>query len=108
MISPRERRRRERVKLRQGMRHKSKLKLGPVKSLPVRYGFNILIALSQLGSALTGGDPDETISSRLGKLKRSRGGIIPWTRPVSRLLDRILEFIDPNHTLDAIEDDEGL
>lgn len=32
-----------------------------------RYLFNILLALDQLGNVLTGGFPDETMSSRMGK-----------------------------------------
>jgi len=68
---------------------------------------NILIGLDQLGNALAGGDPDETISSRLGKLKRRHGGTIPWRRPISRVIDWGLGKIDPGHSTDAIEEDEG-
>jgi hypothetical protein len=32
-----------------------------------QYIWNIAIALDQLGNVLTGGVPDETISSRMGK-----------------------------------------
>ena len=32
-----------------------------------KYLFNILVSLDQLGNTLTGGAPDETISSRLGR-----------------------------------------
>lgn len=32
-----------------------------------KYLYNILIGIDQLVNALLGGDPDETISSRLGK-----------------------------------------
>lgn len=31
------------------------------------YWIRLLIAVDQLGNTLTGGDPDETISSRVGK-----------------------------------------
>jgi hypothetical protein len=68
---------------------------------------NILIGIDQLGNAVLGGDPDETISSRLGKLKVKHGGKIPWTRPLSRVIDWGLDKIDPNHSIDAIEKDEG-
>jgi hypothetical protein len=54
-----------------------------------------------------GGDPDETISSRLGKFKVKCGGTIPWTHPIRKILDKILNRIDPNHSIDAIEFDEG-
>ncbi len=60
-----------------------------------------------LAIPLAGGDPDETISSRLGKLKVKHGGKIPWRRPVSKMIDWGLDKIDPNHSIDAIEEDEG-
>lgn len=60
-----------------------------------------------MGNVLAGGDPDETISSRLGKMKRRYGGSIPWKRPLSKVIDWGLDKIDPNHSTDAIEEDEG-
>ena len=68
---------------------------------------NILISIDQLGNTIAGGDPDETISSRLGKLKVKHGGTIPWRRPASRIIDWGLDKIDSNHSIDAIEKDEG-
>ena len=69
---------------------------------------NMLISIDQLGNTLLGGDPDETISSRLGKLKLKHSGAIPWYRPLSKIIDYGLDKIDPNHSIDAIEDDEGI
>ena len=68
---------------------------------------NILISIDQLGNTITGGDPDETISSRLGKMKVKHGGRIPWYRPLSKVVDWGLDKIDKNHSIDAIETDEG-
>ena len=68
---------------------------------------NILISIDQLGNTLAGGDPDETISSRLGKIKLKYGGSIPWYRPLSKIVDWGLDKIDPGHSVDAIEEDEG-
>ena len=68
---------------------------------------NILIGIDQLGNAIGGGDPDETISSRLGKLARAHGGRVPWWRPLSWVIAAGLEGIDPGHLADAIEEDEG-
>lgn len=68
---------------------------------------NVLIGWDQLLNALFGGDPDETISSRIGKLKLKYGGTIPWRRPLAKVIDWGLERIDRNHTIDAIEPDEG-
>jgi len=72
-----------------------------------KYLLNILIGIDQLGNTFLAGDPDETISSRLGKLKTLHGGRIPWYRPLSKIVDWGLDKIDPNHSIDAIEPDEG-
>ena len=68
---------------------------------------NILISIDQLGNTILGGDPDETISSRLGKLKVKYSGTIPWRRPIAKIIDWGLNKIDPHHSIDAIEEDEG-
>ena len=73
-----------------------------------RYFLNLLISIDQLGNTILGGWPDETISSRLGKLKRKHGGTIPWYHPLAGLIDWGLDKIDPNHSIDAIEEDEGI
>lgn len=72
-----------------------------------RYVLNILIAIDQFGNALTFGDPDETISSRLGRLELKHGGVIPWYRPLSKVIAWGLDKIDEDHCFDAIEYDEG-
>ncbi len=68
---------------------------------------NVLISIDQFGNTIMGGDPDETVSSRLGKMKLKYGGQIPWHHPLARLTDIILDKIDSNHSVDAIEPDEG-
>lgn len=82
-------------------------KKGFWKTIVGRYVFNNLIALDQTWNARTGGDPDETISSRIGKIKRHYGGTIPWTHPLAKIIDSGLDAIDPGHSIDAIEEDEG-
>lgn len=62
--------------------------------------WNLLVSLDQLGNTLTGGDPDETISSRSAKAKR-RG--YRW----GRVLCLALNWFDPGHCEKSIEDDEG-
>ena len=84
-----------------------KFQISSVSRWIKKYIINVLISIDQLGSAMLGGDPDETISSRLGKLKRRNSGRIPWRRPLSKIVDAILDKIDPDHSLDAIEEDEG-
>ena len=72
-----------------------------------RYFVNILISLDQLLNSILLGDPDETVSSRLGRIKLKWGGSIPRFRFVARIADKVLDHIDPGHTIDSIEDDEG-
>ena len=67
-----------------------------------RYIRNILIALDQLGGAILLGDPDETISSRLGKLERD-GKANVFTRALCRFFD----LFDKGHCAKSIEADEG-
>lgn len=63
-----------------------------------RYGWNLLIALDQLGNTLLGGDPDETISSRAAKNQHK------W---YWRYLGYGLEFVDKGHLSKSLETDEG-
>ena len=81
--------------------------------------FNILIAIDQLGNTILPclpypftwpgvGYPDETISSTLGKLKKRYNGVIPWRWPLAKIIDWGVDKIDSDHSIDAIEEDEGL
>jgi hypothetical protein len=65
-----------------------------------KYFKNVCIGYDQLFNAILLGDPDETISSRAhkGKIRGSKG----WG-----FLADILNYIDPGHTEDAVEWDEG-
>lgn len=62
-----------------------------------RYLLNVLIAIDQGINALLGGDPDETLSSRMGKHKRGP----------ARWLCKLLSLIDGRHCEKSIEADEG-
>jgi hypothetical protein len=62
-----------------------------------RYMLNLLIAVNQMVNAIFWGDPDETISSRVGK----SGGWIP------RRIAAFLNWIDPGHTTKVRESDRG-
>lgn len=68
----------------------------------ISQGFNVLFC---------GGSEDETTSSRIGKAKEANGGKVPftwkWPGLVFWCLDPILEVIDKNHSVEAIEPDEG-
>jgi len=74
------------------------------------YFLNVLVAIDQLISTIALGDPDETISSRLGKAVRGDFGrfqAIFWL-PLAKLVDLIfLPFDGPNHCARHIEEDRG-
>ena len=74
------------------------------------YLLNILVSIDQLISAVLAGDPDETISSRLGKAVRGDYGKLQsyfWL-PFAKLVDLIFLPLDgPNHCARSIEEDEG-
>jgi len=95
---------------------KHRLTHSPKKSTPAKvnlkyaiaqYLFNVWIAIDQFANVMSGGDPDETISSRLGRIKKANHGRIPWTRPVAHITDALLEWIDPGHSIHSIEDGHG-
>ena len=67
-----------------------------------RYLYRVLLAIDQLDNAILGGDEDETISSRMGK------HIVKKDSHLCKFICKILNKIDPNHCIDAIEKDEGL
>jgi hypothetical protein len=72
-----------------------------------KYLLNLLLGIDQLGNVIVGGDPDETISSRLGRLKVVNGGRIPWRRPFSKVVEWALDKIQDDHCRRAIERGRG-
>ncbi len=71
----------------------------------IKYFWNLLIAIDQLANTVLFGDPDETISSRLGKwldLPKNK-----WRYKVARVICKLLRKIDNKHCQKAIETDEG-
>ena len=64
-----------------------------------KYFWNLLISIDQLVNTIFGGDPDETISSRTGKLMHKRA----W----AKYLARFLNLFEDNHAKKSIEKDEG-
>lgn len=67
------------------------------------YVWNLLIALDQLLNTLLAGDPDETLSSRMGKYVQRGRGWLPCQ--LCKLLDWL--FKDKDHCINNIEPDEG-
>ena len=79
------------------------------------YLFNICIGLDQLGNVVCRrlfdlilvnddyfGNPDETISSAIGRAKLA--GDLTW---LGRALDMFLNLFDKNHSIKSIEDDQA-
>jgi len=65
------------------------------------YFWNFLVAIDQLVNAMLGGDPDETLSSRMGKnIKAGRCKLC-------KVICYFLNKVDPDHCLKSIEPDEG-
>ncbi|MBX9633378.1 MAG: hypothetical protein K2X44_00220 [Magnetospirillum sp.] len=74
------------------------------------YLLNVLIALDQLANTLACGDPDETISSRLGKAARGDYGADgrKWSAPLRRMVDGVFRlFGQRRHCATSIDADEG-
>lgn len=71
------------------------------KERVAEYFWNLLIALDQLANTILGGDPDETMSSRMGKnIKEGRCKLC-------KVICFFLNKIDKNHCEKSIEPDEG-
>ena len=67
-----------------------------------KWVYNALIGFDQFANALALGDPDETISGRIGRQKLE--GRLNWfTRPLAA----VLYWLDTDHSVNAIEPDEG-
>lgn len=64
-----------------------------------KYFWNLLIAVDQLANTILGGDPDETISSRSGKMQDKRA----WAKWLCYLLNKL----DTGHCDKTQEPDEG-
>lgn len=65
-----------------------------------KYVLNVLVGLDQFVNALTGGDADETISSRVGKRRDAAERF--WAAVVDKIF-----FWQKDHTKNSIEKDEG-
>ena len=65
-----------------------------------KYLMNWLILLDLAGNTLLGGDPQETISSRLGKAAKDGSKLAYYAC-------RCLAWFDKQHCLGSIDKDEG-
>lgn len=67
------------------------------------YTVRVLLSIDQFFNTLTGGDEDETISSRIGKKVETKENC--WFCTITC---KLLQLIDKNHCQNAIERDEGI
>jgi hypothetical protein len=67
-----------------------------------RYLWNIFLWLDQGLNTLLGGDPRETLSSRMGKYLRDKRKCV-----LCKVLCTLLNVIDKNHCAENIEDSLG-
>lgn len=72
-----------------------------------RYFWNILISFDQFVNTIFGGDPDETISSRLGKWHRAGKDSTGLRHVVYQIANAVVELFQKDHFKKSIEEDEG-
>lgn len=72
-----------------------------------RYIWNLLVAIDQLANTACGGDPDETISSRVGKWAKDSSYNSGAKKPAYKLVRWVTELFEKDHLAKAIEEDEG-
>ena len=83
------------------MSYKFTLLFLDIKYYMCQYFWNLLIALDQLANTILFGDPDETMSSRMGKYVRRGRGWFPCH------LCKILNWFEKDHCIRSIEADRG-
>ena len=64
------------------------------------YWFRVLIGIDQVTNAIFNGDPDETVSSRIGR--RYMAGNLSWRHPLEMAIFIGLEKIERDHCKKSI------
>jgi len=72
-----------------------------------QYFWNILISFDQFVNTIFGGDPDETISSRMGKWARDNENNSGLKKPIYIVAHFVVELFEKDHFAKSIEEDEG-
>jgi len=72
-----------------------------------KYCWNILIAIDQLINTFFGGDPDETLSSRMGKWARTGKNSRGIRKKVYKIANYTVEQFEKDHFEKSVEEDEG-
>lgn len=72
-----------------------------------RYLWNVLIGFDQFVNVIFGGDPDETISSRLGKWARVGKNKRGNKKFLFKVANSVVELFEKDHFAKSVEEDEG-
>ena len=73
-----------------------------------KYVWNILISIDQFINTIFGGDPDETVSSRLGKWAREDYHTTSdWRLMIWAVCNWVVNKFEKNHFEKSIDDSEG-
>lgn len=72
-----------------------------------QYIFNLLIAFDQGVNTIFCGDPDETISSRMGKWAQDGANNHGIRKPIYKIANFIVNIFQKDHFAKSIETDEG-
>ena len=72
-----------------------------------KYFWNLLISFDQFVNTVFGGDPDETISSRLGKWARDGRNNSGIRKYIWQIAHWVVEHFEEDHFAKSIERDEG-
>jgi len=69
--------------------------------------YNLGLGLDQFTNVLLLGDPDESLSGRLGRAKLS-GRPKYWVEPMAKVNDKIWKFVtgEENHCVNSVEPEE--
>lgn len=63
----------------------------------MRYLFEIGCGFSVFVNTIFGGSYTDTVSGGLRKVKLEHAGLIPWSRPIPRILAWLLDTVVPDH-----------
>jgi len=63
----------------------------------IRYLWGVMCGLSVFLNTVCGGSYKSTISSRLRSVKLKYAGIIPWSKPVSKISIWVVDIVVPDH-----------
>jgi hypothetical protein len=72
-----------------------------------RYFWNLLIAIDQFVNTVCGGDPDETLSSRMGKWAIRGENKSGMRKRIFKVANFVVELFQKDHFKKSIEEDEG-